>query len=134
MPPCPSIRCPQSFTPRSRLMADITSPPRKPVIVIRKENAAACQGWKGVIHHRAVPNAVADTTPPKKPSTVFDGDTFGAILCRPASLPQTYCSTSLDWATRITNTISIAGSQPGIVNINKAGTCEMQYTQIIKPH
>ena len=37
-----------------------------------------------------VPKAVAERIPPTKPSTVFDGDTSGAILCFPKSLPQTY--------------------------------------------
>src|SRR5579871_1421987 len=114
MPPCPSIRCPQSFTPRSRLIADITSPPKNPVIVIRNENNAACQGRNGVIHHNPVPSAVADNMPPTKPSSVFDGETWGAILCLPVNFPHTYCSTSLDCTTRIRKTTSIAGSDPGI--------------------
>ena len=33
--------------------------------------------------------------------TVFDGETTGAIGCLPTSLPQMYCSTSLDCTTRI---------------------------------
>src|SRR5258708_7743608 len=80
IPPWPSIRLPQSFTPRSRLIADITSPPRKPMIVINRDIAAACHTLNGVSHHRPAPSAVAVRTPPTKPSTVFDGDTTGAIL------------------------------------------------------
>ncbi|RMP01984.1 hypothetical protein ALQ30_200071 [Pseudomonas syringae pv. persicae] len=32
--------------------------------------------------------------PPRKPSTVFDGDRLGAIFRLPNNLPHTYCSTS----------------------------------------
>ena len=49
----------------------------------------------GVIHHIALPMAVAASPPPMKPSTVFDGLTTGAIFVRPNSLPNTYCMTSL---------------------------------------
>jgi len=53
----------------------------------------------GVIHHSAAPISVALRVPPINPSQVFDGERFGAILCRPSSLPQTYCSTSLSCTT-----------------------------------
>jgi phosphatidate cytidylyltransferase len=39
--------------------------------------------------------------PPTNPSTVLEGDSLGAILCLPNSLPHTYCSTS-DSCTTIT--------------------------------
>lgn len=48
MPPWPSIIEPQSFTPRSRLMADITSPPKKPMRQMVSDISAACHGLKGV--------------------------------------------------------------------------------------
>ena len=35
--------------------------------------------------------------PPSRPSTVLFGLTVGITLCRPKSLPQTYCATSLSW-------------------------------------
>ena len=73
--PWPSTGRPQSFTPRSRLMADITSPPTKPIDATNSDIAAACQKLNGVIHHRPAPSAVAHATPPTSPSTVFDGDT-----------------------------------------------------------
>ena len=92
---------PQSFTPRSRLIADITKPPKKPRMLIISAISNACQKEKGVIHHSPPPISVASATPPTKPSRVFDGDRFGAILRSPKSLPQTYCSTS-DNCTTIT--------------------------------
>ena len=106
MPPWPSISWPQSLTPRSRLIADITSPPKKPIRLITSAMAAACQGENGVIHQSAAPIAVALKTPPTKPSTVLEGDSSGAILRRPRSLPQTYCSTSLDCTTSTRKAIS----------------------------
>src|SRR6185503_19720618 len=48
MPPCPSIMVPQSLTPRSRLIADITSPPRKPINAITSAIAAASHTVNGV--------------------------------------------------------------------------------------
>ena len=51
-------------------------------------------------------SAVALATPPTSPSTVFDGDTSGASLVLPKSLPHTYCSTSLDCTTITRNAIS----------------------------
>lgn len=48
MPPWPSIMVPQSWTPRSRLMADITSPPKKPIMQTVNTISAACPGLKGV--------------------------------------------------------------------------------------
>src|SRR5690349_13794101 len=99
MPPCPSIIVPQSLTPRSRLIADITRPPRNPASVIISETAAAWRNENGVTHHRLAPSSVALATPPANPSSVFDGDTCGAILIRPASFPHTYWSTSLDCTT-----------------------------------
>src|SRR5690606_17295004 len=106
MPPCPSIMWPQSLTPRSRLIADITSPPKKPIRLTTRASSAACQGVNGVIHHSAAPRAEADATPPTNPSTVFDGDSLGAIRRRPQSLPQTYCSTSEDCTTITRKAIS----------------------------
>jgi hypothetical protein len=49
MPPWPSIRLPQSLTPRSRLIADITRPPKKPITQIASAISAACHGANGVI-------------------------------------------------------------------------------------
>ena len=46
---------PQSFTPRSRLIADITRPPRKPIMQIARDTNADCHGVKGVIQDSAVP-------------------------------------------------------------------------------
>ncbi|MNC31415.1 hypothetical protein D3C75_797340 [compost metagenome] len=106
MPPWPSIMCPQSFTPRSRLMADITRPPKKPSKVTTRAISAACQKLNGVIQNRLAPTRVASATPPAKPSTVFDGDSSGAIGRLPNSLPHTYCSTSLICTTRISQAIS----------------------------
>jgi hypothetical protein len=90
-----SIMWPQSLTPRSRLIADITRPPKKPMSVTTSAMPPATSGVKGVIHHSAAPIAEADSTPPAKPSTVLDGDSSGATRVRPNSLPHTYCSTSL---------------------------------------
>ena len=67
-------------------------------VLIALENAATRIG-------RSL-TADALTTPPRNTSTVFDGESSGAILRRPTSLPQTYCRTSLDWTTRMRNAIS----------------------------
>ncbi|MNY09898.1 hypothetical protein D3C86_1428470 [compost metagenome] len=101
MPPWPSIMCPQSFTPRSRLIADITMPPANPSKLISRAMSSDCQAVNGVIHHKAQPISEASRMPPTKPSTVLEGDSFGAILRLPNSLPHTYCSTS-DICTTIT--------------------------------
>ncbi|MNC57293.1 hypothetical protein D3C75_1069440 [compost metagenome] len=60
-----------------------------------------CQAVNGVIHHKAQPISEASKMPPTKPSTVLEGDSFGAILRLPNNLPHTYCSTS-DICTTIT--------------------------------
>ena len=44
----PGIDWPQSFTPRSRLIADMTSPPRKPMTFATSAMPAACKGVNGV--------------------------------------------------------------------------------------
>ena len=85
---------------------DITRPPAKPSRHTSSANSAACQKAKGVIQHSIAPISVARATPPMKPSTVFEGDRLGAILCLPASLPQTYCSTSESCTTMISQAIS----------------------------
>ncbi|MNN00107.1 hypothetical protein D3C81_1126900 [compost metagenome] len=127
---------PQSFTPRSRLMADITRPPKKPSRVTTRATKAACQKLNGVIQNRLAPTRVARAMPPAKPSTVFDGDSCGAILRLPSSLPQTYCSTSLICTTSTSQAISsrLRPSKPGMSRVSSAGTWEMQNTAIIIPH
>ena len=42
-------------------------------------------------------------TPPIRPSQVLLGLTLGVTLCRPRSLPQQYCATSLNWASNTGN-------------------------------
>src|SRR6266481_138065 len=128
MPPWPSIIWPQSLTPRSRLIADITRPPQNPIRLITSAMIAACHGENGVIHQSAAPSKVALAIPPTRPSTVFDGDRLGAIWRWPSSLPQTYCSTSLDCTTRIKKAISSSerSAKPGIGNVVNAGTCDTQ--------
>ena len=106
MPPWPSIMWPQSFTPRSRLIADITRPPKKPIRQMTRATSAASFGVNGVMPCSAAPRAVALATPPIRPSQVFDGDSEGATLCLPSSLPQTYCSTSLPCTTMTMKAIS----------------------------
>src|SRR6185437_10757084 len=90
-----SIMLPQSLAPMLRLTADNASPPRKPASTITSDMPAEPQNVNGVIHHRQAPIAVAERPPPSRPSTVLDGLTRGASLCRPNNLPNTYCSTSL---------------------------------------
>src|SRR5207237_7117170 len=133
---CPSIIRPQSLAPQARLIADITRPPKNPIVVMVSAISAACHVSNGVIQESAAPSMVALVTPPTSPSQVFEGDTAGATLCRPQSLPQTYCSTSLDCATSNKNTISNRSrpSYPGMSSVSSAGTCEIQYTQITRPH
>ncbi len=128
---------PQSLMPRSRLIADITRPPQNPIRLISSDRPKACSGVNGVIHHSAAPSALALSTPPTNPSTVFDGESFGAIRCLPSSLPQMYCSTSEDCTTitrKANNSTLRDGSCPGTCRFSSSGTCEMQNTQIISPH
>src|ERR1051325_7737029 len=87
-PPCPSIAEPQSFTPRSRLIADIVRPPANPIMQITKAMIVACHQLKGVAHQSAPPSAVAVSTPPMKPSHVLLGLMTGAILCLPRRSPH----------------------------------------------
>ncbi|MCY1458797.1 hypothetical protein D9M71_762120 [compost metagenome] len=90
--------------------------------------SAACQKLNGVIQHKVAPIRVASATPPTRPSTVFEGDSLGATLCLPNSLPQTYCSTSEICTTRISQAISsrLRPSYPGISRVIKAGTEDRQ--------
>jgi len=84
----------------------MTKPPQKPINVITSAISAASIGENGVNHYNAAPSAVALNTPPTNPSTVFDGDSSWAILCRPQSLLKTYCRTSLAWTTSTRNATS----------------------------
>jgi predicted ATPase/DNA-binding SARP family transcriptional activator len=43
-PPCPSIIDPQSLTPRSRLIAEVTKPPKKPIRQLTKASGTAPHG------------------------------------------------------------------------------------------
>jgi len=127
-PPWPSIIVPQSFAPSERLIAESTSPPRKPATTIASAIAAASTGEKGVIHHSAAPIAVADSPPPTSPSQVLAGLIAGATLRRPKSLPKTYCSTSLNCTTAIRKKRSRKPppSWPGMERRSRAGAWLMQ--------
>jgi hypothetical protein len=94
-PPCPWIDDPQSFTPRSRLIADMVNPPRKPMTVMTKAIPIVCHMPNGVTRQSDVPIRVAERIPPMNPYHVLLGLITGEILWRPRSLPQTYCNTSL---------------------------------------
>ena len=98
-PPWPSMSAPQSFTPRSRLMADITRPPANPRPHSARLTRPDCHGVNGVAHHRAAPAADAVRTPPTSPSHVLPGLTVGTTGWRPIVLPQTYWNTSLNCTT-----------------------------------
>src|SRR6185437_1109441 len=80
IPPWPSIVLPKSFTPRSRLMADMVSPPANPMSASASDMPRATSGGNGVIDHNAVPRATAVATPPMKPSQVLLGEMAGAIF------------------------------------------------------
>src|SRR5699024_2935030 len=112
MPPCPAIVAPKSLTPRSRLIDDITSPPKKPIRHDTKASRAVCHQVKGVIHHSPAPMAVAVSTPPMSPSQVLFGDTDGATACLPKVLPHTYWKTSDSCTTTTKNSINRAPSAP----------------------
>src|SRR5690242_3108748 len=99
---------PQSLMPRSRLMADITSPPPKPGSVIARHIPADCQGVNGVAHHRAEPIRTVAETPPIRPSHVLLGLTVGATFRRPSVLPNTYCKTSLSSQMKMKYSSSLA--------------------------
>ena len=61
----------------------------------QKGHPAGLRDAERVIHHRPAPSAVAPATPSSSPSTVFNGEMAGAILCLPVSFPHTRCKTSL---------------------------------------
>jgi hypothetical protein len=88
MPPWPRIIVPQSLMPRLRLSADIIKPPANPSKVMTNERIAASATENGVIGASRAPSAVADPMPPTKPSTVFDGDSRGAISRLPRICPR----------------------------------------------
>src|SRR5690606_24821374 len=127
---------PQSFTPRSRLIADITSPPKNPIRQIIKAMSAACSMLNGGAQDSSAPTSVALAMPPIRPSQGFDGDRDGATLCLPNSLPQTYCNTSLPCTTITRKAINnrLWRSNPSILKLSRAGTWLMQNTEIITPH
>src|SRR5437879_1151892 len=75
----------------------------KRVNVINRAMTRACHGEHGVIRHNSDRSIVAVAPPPRNRSTVFDGESSGAILWRPSALPHMYCRTSLDWTTRTRN-------------------------------
>jgi AcrR family transcriptional regulator len=119
-----TVSAPYSFTPRSRLMADMMSPPANPILVSTNAITAASPGEKGVAHHSPAPIAVAHATPPTYPAHVLFGLTDGAIGRRPMDLPQTYCSTSLNCttSTRKNSSFAFCTSYPGMRSMSSAGT------------
>jgi len=136
MPPWPSIIWPQSFTPRSRLMADITRPPKKPIRFMINDMTAACQGENGVIHHRAVPTSVALNTPPTRPSSVLEGERLGRDLAAAEQLAPDILQhiARLHDDDHEGNEQQLTAFITGMSSVSSAGTCERQNTQIIKPH
>jgi hypothetical protein len=61
-------------------MADITKPPKKPIIRVTVAMSALCDGVKDVIHHNPAPTGIAGKPPPMRPSSVLFGLTTGAIF------------------------------------------------------
>ncbi len=107
-PPWPAMEPPQSFAPRSRLIAERTSPPKNPARQISRAMRAACQGVKGVAHHSRVATRTALAMPPTVPSQVLCGLTRGATGCFSAGLAHTYWRTSLSWTVRTKKKSSFA--------------------------
>jgi hypothetical protein len=75
---------------RSRLMADMTIPPKKPKNAIRNALAPVCHGVKGIgmMQHNEAPSAVLEANPPARPAIVLDGEMDGNMARRPNSLPR----------------------------------------------
>jgi hypothetical protein len=96
----------KSSRSRSLLIAERTRPPTNPASAIKKAIAAASRTLKGESRHSEAPSALAQRMPPANPPTVFDGDSTGAIVCRPNSFPQMYCRTSLASAIKTRKTRS----------------------------
>lgn len=69
-------------------MADMTSPPPKPMKVMTSDIPADCQGVKGVAHHSPAPINTVQAMPPISPSQVLFGLTVGATLWRPSVFPK----------------------------------------------
>ena len=81
----------------SRLIALIVTSPAKPATGSTTAMVArpmSCSGVNSGPKNQISAAVVAQ--PPRKPSQVLLGLTFGMILLRPNSLPQTYCATSLN--------------------------------------
>ena len=100
-PPWLSIILLQSLTPRSRLIAERTKPPKNLPMTITVLIAPAFNGENGVMRKSAAPIRMAVSPPPTSPSTVLEGLTAGDSLVRPKSLPKTYWKTSLICTTTI---------------------------------
>ena len=76
---------PRSFAPRSRLIAERTSPPKNPARQMSSAIAAVCEGLKGGgTHQRAVLMSTVEVIPPTVPSRVLWGLTPGATGLFPA--------------------------------------------------
>ena len=63
------------------MMADIVMPPAKPMVVITTDIIAASQGSKGVAHHIAVPNSVAQPAAAVTSIRVVAGAIPAVLLC-----------------------------------------------------
>lgn len=96
-PPCPGNSFPLSLTPISRLMADITTSPQKPLIPINKPANNACDVFSGVSNGPIISDAIMVVmTPPTRPSSVFPGLTLGTTFLLPQDFPHKYCAISFD--------------------------------------
>lgn len=88
IPPCPGNSFPLSLTPTSRLMADITTSPQKPLIPINKPANIACNVFSGVSNGPMIIDAIMVViTPPTRPSSVFPGLTLGTTFLLPQDFP-----------------------------------------------
>ena len=107
-PPCPGNSFPLSLTPISRLMADITTSPQKPLIPINKPANNACNVFSGVSNGPIISDAIMVVmTPPTRPSSVFPGLTLGTTFLLPQDFPHKYCAISFDSVNAKRNKITI---------------------------
>ena len=94
-PPCPGIMLPLSFTPKVLFSWLSTKSPIGAATETSRPTKIQLPLISGIYFSIKNPKTKVQITPPAKPSQVFFGLIFGAILCFPNILPAKYAKPSL---------------------------------------
>ena len=94
MPPCPGMMFPLSLTPKDLFSWLSTKSPKGAKVATKKPTTIQFPRSSGKYFSMKNPNMSVKTTPPAKPSQVFFGEIFGAILCFPNKRPLKYAKES----------------------------------------